>query len=215
MKTNDLIDFLAREPAPPPGRDIVRRRFSLGILAGMAASSLLMAGLLGLRPDLAQVIHDPMFWVRLAFPVAVGAASLAVTVRLSRPGDRVGGGRWFALGLPILLAWGLAAVMLAEVPAGARVALMLGHTWKVCSTLIAVLSIPSIVAVFWAVRGMAPVRLRLAGGAAGLLAGAMAATSYCLHCPEMAPPFWAAWYLLGMFIAGGLGALAGPRWLRW
>lgn len=215
MKTDDLIDFLAREPSPPPGGQIARRRFSLGILGGMSVSSLLMAGLLGLRPDLAQVIQLPMFWVRLAFPLAIGAAALVVTVRLSRPGTRVGVSGWLGVALPILVAWGLAAVVLAEAPSGERAALMLGHTWKVCSTLIAILSLPSIAAVFWAVRGMAPVRLRLAGAAAGLLAGAMAATSYCLHCPEMAPPFWAAWYLLGMVVAGGLGALAGPRWLRW
>lgn len=215
MKTDDLIDFLAREPAPPPGRQTERRRFSAGILAGLAASSLLMLGLLGLRPDLAQVSQTPMFWVRLAFPSAIGVAALLVTLRLSRPGTRVGGSRWAGLGLPILLVWVLAGVVLAQVPVDARGALVLGHTWKVCSTLIALLSLPSIVAVFWAVRGMAPVHLRLAGAAAGLLAGAMAAITYCLHCPEMAPPFWSVWYLLGMLIAGGLGALAGPRWLRW
>ncbi|MGN6482256.1 NrsF family protein [Luteibacter sp.] len=215
MKTDDFIDFLAREPSPPPGRQIARRRFSLGILAGMGTSSLLMAALLGLRPDLAQVIHDPMFWVRMAFPIAIGVAALVVTVRLSRPGVRVGAGGWASVALPVIVAWALAAIVLAGAPEGQRGALMLGHTWKVCSTLIALLSLPSIVAVFWAVRGMAPVRLRLAGAAAGLLAGAMAATSYCLHCPEMAPPFWALWYLLGMVVAGALGALAGPRWLRW
>lgn len=215
MKTDELIDFLAREPSPPPGRQTARRRFSLGILTGMAASSLLMATLLGLRPDLAQVIHDLMFWVRLAFPLAIGAGALALTVRLSRPGARLGVGSWLGVVLPILVAWALAAMVLAEAPAGERAALMLGHTWKVCSTIIAILSLPSIAAVFWAVRGMAPVRLRLAGAAAGLLAGAIAATSYCLHCPEMAPPFWAVWYLLGMVTAGGIGALVGPRWLRW
>ncbi|MGF6495595.1 hypothetical protein ABIE56_003794 [Luteibacter sp. 621] len=215
MKTDDFIDFLARESSPPPGSQAGGPRFAVGVIAGLLASSALMAGLLGLRPDLAQVIHQPMFWVRLAFPVAVALAALHLTTRLARPGARVGGGAWVSLALPIAIAWGLAGVVLAEVAPDARGALMLGHTWKVCSTLIAVLSLPSIVAVFWAVRGMAPVRLRLAGAAAGLLAGAMAAIAYCLHCPEMAPPFWSLWYLLGMLIAGGLGALAGPRFLRW
>jgi Uncharacterized protein conserved in bacteria len=215
MKTDDLIALLAREPAPPPGSQAPARRFSLGIVAGLGTSAALMLGLLGLRPDLAQVIHDPMFWVRLAFPLAVGASALLITLRLSRPGAAVGGGRWLGLAVSVLLAWALAGVVLGEVPAGDRGALVLGHTWKVCSTLIAILSLPSIVAVFWAVRGMAPVRLRLAGAMAGLLGGAMAATAYCLHCPEMAPPFWSLWYLLGMVVAGGIGALAGPRWLRW
>lgn len=52
-------------------------------------------------------------------------------------------------------------------------------------------------------------------GAAGLLAGSTATLAYCLHCPEMQVPFWGAWYLLGMLVPTLVGALAGPRLLRW
>jgi hypothetical protein len=31
----------------------------------------------------------------------------------------------------------------------------------------------------------------------------------------MALPFVAVWYVLGMAIPAGLGALLAPRWLRW
>nr|WP_281399002.1 NrsF family protein [Paenacidovorax monticola] len=33
--------------------------------------------------------------------------------------------------------------------------------------------------------------------------------------PEMAAPFVALWYLAGMALPTALGALLGPRWLRW
>ena len=45
--------------------------------------------------------------------------------------------------------------------------------------------LPVFVATLWAMKGLAPTRLALAGAAAGLLAGAVGAVVYTLHCPEM------------------------------
>ncbi|MFO1333443.1 MAG: NrsF family protein, partial [Rubrivivax sp.] len=56
---------------------------------------------------------------------------------------------------------------------------------------------------------------RAAGFAAGLLAGAIGALAYALACTEMAMSFVAAWYTLGILMVGALGALLGPRVLRW
>jgi hypothetical protein len=64
-------------------------------------------------------------------------------------------------------------------------------------------------------KGLAPTRLRLAGAAAGLLAGTTGALVYCLHCPELEAPFLGFWYLLGMLIPTAVGALLGSRLLRW
>jgi hypothetical protein len=81
--------------------------------------------------------------------------------------------------------------------------------------MIALLSIPLFAAAFWAMNAMAPTRLGLAGAASGLVAGAGGALVYALYCTEMAAPFIAVWYLLGMLIPAALGALLGPRLLRW
>ena len=67
----------------------------------------------------------------------------------------------------------------------------------------------------WAMRGLAPTRLKLAGAAAGFTSGAVGAVVYCLHCPEMDAPFLGFWYLMGMLIPTAVGALLGPRLLRW
>jgi len=48
-----------------------------------------------------------------------------------------------------------------------------------------------------------------------LLAGALGALVYALHCPETATPFLAVWYVVGMAIPTALGAILGPRLLRW
>ena len=61
----------------------------------------------------------------------------------------------------------------------------------------------------------APSRLMMTGAVAGLAAGGLAATIYCLHCPEASPLFVLTWYTLGMALAGLAGALAGERLLRW
>ena len=79
----------------------------------------------------------------------------------------------------------------------------------------AMLSAPVFVAVIWAMRGLAPTRLRLAGAAAGLLAGAVGTLVYSVHCPEVEAPFIGFWYLVGMMIPTTVGAVLGPRLLRW
>ncbi|HWC63691.1 MAG TPA: NrsF family protein, partial [Rhizomicrobium sp.] len=66
-----------------------------------------------------------------------------------------------------------------------------------------------------ALRRLAPTRLTLAGSAAGLVAGAGAATVYGFHCTEMAAPFILIWYTLGIGLAAGLGAMLGQRCLHW
>lgn len=72
-----------------------------------------------------------------------------------------------------------------------------------------------VIAVFWALRGLAPTNLTLSGACGGLLAGSMATIAYSLGCPEMQIPFWGVWYLLGMLVPTVLGALLGRSWLRW
>ena len=96
-----------------------------------------------------------------------------------------------------------------------RTALIFGDTWKTCPFSIAMLSLPLLAATLWAMKGLAPTRLALAGASAGLLAGAMGALVYALHCPESTLPFLATWYVLGMAIPTLAGALLGPRLLRW
>jgi hypothetical protein len=213
MKTDDLVTLLASR-APAVDRRGPARRFALAWVTGLGGALLLMILLLGVRPDIGEAVRVPTFWFRLVYASAIATAALWVTSRLARPGVRVGGA-WAVLATPVALGWVAMAWVLAHAAPGTHLPLILGHTWRVCPVLIAVLAMPAFVAMLWAVRGMAPVRPRLAGAAVGLLAGATGTVAYCLHCPEMAPPFWSTWYLLGMLIPAALGILTGPRALRW
>lgn len=213
MKTDELVTMLATgDIAVKP--HAAARRFSIGIALGLVGATLLMLGLLGLRPDLAQAIMLPMFWVKLGFAGAMAIVSLIASLRLARPGAKL---RRIPLALasPVLVIWILAGYVLSQTQSGQYLTVLLGATWEVCPFLIAMLSVPIFVASMWVMRGLAPTNLPLAGAAAGLLSGSLAALVYCLHCPEMSPAFIGTWYLLGMLIPTAVGALLGNRLLRW
>lgn len=213
MKTDDFVAFLANQPQAVAA-GATARRFALALGVGSLAAILLMMALLGVRKDLAEAIHLPMFWVKLAFPLLLAAGGLVVATRLARPGVRL-------QRAPLLLAaqvaalWLMAAVVLTGANKDERLALLLGSSWMVCPLLIALLSTPIFIGTFWAMASLAPTRPTFSGAMAGMLAGAIAATIYSLHCPEMDAPFVAIWYSLGMAIPAIVGAVLGTRLLRW
>lgn len=213
MKTDDLISMLATGVEPVRG-DVAARRMRTALLWGLAGAALIVAFGFGVRPDLRQAVELPMFWVKMAFPGLVAVAALLLVLRLSHPGMRTGAA-WLGLVLPLLVMLSMAAWVLAHASAEQRLALVLGSTWTVCALNITVVSAPVFVAALWAVKGLAPTRLGLAGACAGLLAGAVGAAVYALHCPELEAPFLAVWYTAGMLIPTAAGAWLGPRLLRW
>lgn len=213
MKTDRLVALLAAGAAPVPAH-AVGRRFAAALGCGLPAAALLMAATLGVRADLAQAAGGVMFWMKLAFTGCLALVGFIAAERLARPGMRLGR-LWAALAAPVLLLWLVAAVVLVQAAPAERPALILGSTWNTCPFNIALLSLPLFAATLWAMKGLAPTRLALAGAGAGLLAGALGALVYALHCPESAAPFLGVWYLLGIAMPTLAGALLGPRVLHW
>lgn len=213
MKTHELIALLAPDSAPIDlGR--VDRRFYAKLAGGALLALAAMLLLMGTRPDLAAASALPMFWVKLLFPAGLAVAALVALRRLSYPGLRLGRVP-AAAALPVAVVWMMAALALLATPAGERLPLVFGQTWLECPVIITLLSVPAFALAFWAARELAPTRLTLAGGAAGLFAGAAAAFAYALHCPETQAPFLAVWYVLGILVPTGAGALLGRRLLHW
>ncbi|MEO7158701.1 MAG: DUF1109 domain-containing protein [Vicinamibacterales bacterium] len=213
MKTDELVTLLATGAlAVEP--DATARRYATALGWGSCGATLLMAITLGVRPDIYDAAWLPMFWIKLALPASLAVGSLFAAARLSRPGARLG---WVpgALVAPVLAIWLLAAFALLGATPQERVELILGSTLKDCLFNVAMLSLPVLAAVLWAMKGLAPTRLALAGAAAGLLAGTIAALVYVLHCPEMEASFIGVWYVAGMLIPTAVGALLGPVLLRW
>ncbi len=213
MTTGDLVALLARSGAATEA-NAVARRYAMALGWGAFGATLLVALTQGVRPDIADAARLPMFWIKLAFPAALVALGLVAAARLSRPGARLGG-LPAMLAVPVIAMWALAAFVLANAAPGTREGLLFGFTWTVCPTNIAMMSIPAFIGALWAMKGLAPTQPVLAGATAGLLAGAIGALAYALHCPEMEAPFLAIWYVAGMLIPTAAGALLGPFVLRW
>jgi hypothetical protein len=217
MKTDELIAMLATNAgsAAEPVRPGAMSRFTQAMGWGAFGATLLMALLLGVRPDIADAAKTPMFWLKLAFPLSLSWMALLAATRLARPGAKLGR-LPLAMAAPVAVIWLMALASLAGAGNGeSRADLVYGDSWAECPINIALLSVPMFAGAFWAMRSLAPVQPVRAGAVAGLLAGAVAASAYALHCPEMAPPFLAIWYVAGMLIPAAVGALIAPKLLRW
>lgn len=211
MKTDALIDLLAREAGPAP-RALVARRLLPAALGGLAASVAVAIAWIGLLP--AATFASLVPWTKIAYAAALAASAGWLTARLSRPAAPATlAGRATAAVVTTMLVVG--AVALWSSPEGARSAAVFGESWLACPSRVLALSLPALAAALWAVRGLGPTRLRSAGFAAGLMAGSLGAIGYALSCPESSPTFVALWYTTGIALVAAVGAALGPRVLRW
>jgi hypothetical protein len=211
MKTSDLIEVLSSGAGPAPHAVAARRLLPVAVL-GVVLSAAGAVGTLGPAP--AEMLAGAALWTKLAYAGALAAAAGWLTARLARPVSRT------AMPLRLLAAvvGGMALLgmaSLAATPGQDRVGHLLGHSWLMCPWSVLALSLPALAGTLWAVRGLAPTRPWMAGLAAGLFAGSLAALGYALACPEVSITFVAIWYSLGIALAGALGAFLGPRILRW
>lgn len=213
MDTERLIESLSAD-VPRVSRHALAKRLGLGILAGAVVATLAVIVVLGIRPDLHLAMRGFSFWMKWIYTASLGAGAVYAVSRLARPAPGSLRGLWL-LAVPVLILVGVGIGELASTPSRNWLAMWLGKSWMVCPWLVLSLAIPIFVGLLWSFRKLAPIRLQAAGAAAGLAAGAWAATIYCLHCPESSAIFVLTWYSLGIALAAALGAWLGPRLLRW
>lgn len=213
MKTEQLITALATG-LEPADRRAPSRAAGIALAGGVLVGTAMMLFGLGLNPALRAYLGEPMFWVKLGFGVALAAASLRLVSALARPGIRAAMSSWLPA-VPVALLWLLAVLALSAGAPEARAELIWGETWRGCLLAIPVLSAPMLAGAVWALRRMAPTCPACAGAAAGALAGGVGSAVYALHCPELAAPFLALWYVIGALIPVLIGAIVGRLLLRW
>ncbi len=211
--SEELIEGLTAD-LRPTSRLVVVRRLVLGAGLGASVSAVLVHAILGFRPDMDQATGDAVFWVKLAYVMALTGLALWACERLTRPHgvarDRI---PWLLA--PVLVVALLAAWELMHVQAPLRMPMVMGHSAEVCPWFILAFSLPPLCGLVWAARGLAPARLRLTGALLGLAAGGAGAAGYSLHCDEATASFLLVWYTLGVAGSALIGWLAGPRLLRW
>lgn len=208
-----LVASLSADLCAVP-RYAAARRVLTGLALGMLVTVIALMLGLGLRRDLTDAMQNSRFWMKALYAAALGALGLIATLRLARPDCGPQRKLWL-LALPLGLLAPVAVLELLHTPPSQWLSMWLGHSWKVCAGVVLLLALPMLIGLFWALKRLAPTRLSLAGATAGLAAGAWAACLYCLHCPETSALFVLTWYSLGIALVTALGALLGPRMLRW
>jgi hypothetical protein len=211
MKTDDLIDLLARDAGPAPTA-LAARRVAPVILGGALASLALSSTALGVVPAAMFATAAP--WFKLAYAGALALAAALWLARLGRPAAPAAAPLRAALAV-FGAALAVGVVAWAATPAPERMPGLMGHSWAGCPVIVLTVGLPALAGGLWALRGLAPTRPRAAGAAAGLLAGALGAFGYAFSCTEGALSFVALWYTLGIAASTALGAVLGPRVLRW
>jgi hypothetical protein len=213
MKTGQFIDLLSAD-VRPVRRGTVGRTLALALVIGGAAALGLMLVTVGLRPDLFEGASSMFLAVKLLFTVSLAGIGSLFLVAASYPGRNARRPLAFTV-LPFLIiaSLGLGAILLAAPMA--RHDMVFGPEWLTCLVCIPLFAIAPFAALVWALRRAAPTDLRRAGAGAGLVAAALGATAYAFHCPGDSLPFIAIWYGLPILFWIFLGAILGPRLLRW
>jgi hypothetical protein len=188
--------------------------FGLALAAGAVIAATVFLLALGVRPDILAVLHTVRFPFKFVVTIALFAAGLRLVLALARPGgDAAAAARLLAV--PALLIGGALVIELAVVPMAAWGPRLIGSNATVCLSAIPVIAIGPLVAILLALRSGAPTAPRRAGASAGLVAAALAATFYAAHCTDDSPLFVATGYSLAIAFVVAVGALLGPRLLRW
>jgi hypothetical protein len=210
MNTDELIAALSREtPAVPPR--LVEKRLGLAALVALLGSAAVVLFFFGPRANLTAV--PAAFVLKALFGAAMAAAAAPLVLQSARPAGRLDRAALPFIGLVIASALA-AAVLVALAPEGRRIAAFV-QGFPPCLKQVPLAAIPGAIAVFLAFRSLSPTRLVHAGAAAGAVSGALAVVAYAMHCPIDSPGYVLAWYPVAVLICTGVGALVGPRLLRW
>jgi hypothetical protein len=211
METDQLIRTLAADNAHrarPVGFVL-----ALALLLAAPVSIAIFLSELGVRPDVMTAMRNPFFDLKFAVTLALAISAIAISLHLSRPEASLRGWAWLLL-IPIgLLVAGIGGEMMMPQRPPMMTRLIGRNAWN-CLTSIPLMALPLLAAALVGLRHGAPTRPAVTGAIAGLLSTGLAATLYASHCTDDSPLFVATWYTIAAALVTAIGALAGPRVLR-
>ena len=212
METDQLIRTLAADNAHrarPVGSVL-----ALSLLLAAPVSIAIFLIELGVRPDVMTAMRNPFFDLKFAVTLALAISAIAISLHLSRPEASLRGWAWLLL-IPIgLLVAGMVGEMMMMPQRPPMMMRLMGRNAWNCLTSIPLMALPLLAAALLGLRHGAPTRPAVAGALAGLLSAGLAATLYASHCTDDSPMFVATWYTIAAVLVAAVGALAGPRVLR-
>lgn len=212
MDTSELIKKLASDPQRP-ARPLSTMWWAAGGLAVALAATAFFA-LLGLRSDITTAAETYRFLFKFLVTITLAVSAFSCVRTLSRPGENWRNAVLCLAVAPVLIAMAV-IVELFTLPSDSWSATLIGTNSIACLTYIPLIGIGPLAIFLWTLHYGAPTRPALAGAAAGLLAGGIAATFYAAKCTDDSPLFVATWYTLAITALAILGAVCANRFARW
>ncbi len=213
MKTDDLVNMLGTNVEPVTGREL-RNTIVIALTVGLVAAFCLMLAIFGVPADPLGGEYFALKLLALAFALGLVAAGATFLIRSARPGEP-GHRPLLLVGLLFfaILSGGIVALAFSD-PA-ARSGMLFGPQWAACLVCIPLLAVAPFASLIWALRKEAPTNLVRTGAITGLVAGALGAAVFAFHHPGGSIPFIVLWYGGPIVLCTLLGAILGPRLLRW
>lgn len=212
MNTARLIEALSADVGPVR-RAPLAKTLSWVMVLGAVIAVCVMLATVGPRPGLADApVH--FLALKLFFTMSLAIIGGVVLFSAMHPGrDLRKLSRYLFLPLGVV---GLAGVVaLSLTPSAAWGEMVLGTHWAMCVVCIPLFATLPFALLIWGLRRGAPTELERTGAIAGLVAGALGAAAYSLHCPDDSLPFVAIWYAGSILLCGVVGKSLGRALLRW
>lgn len=210
MKTDDLIMALAADTMPQKS---VSQRFTRAMPIAIGITLVTFALFWGPRTDIWSALGSAAV-LKTILPLGLVLLSGAFAVALARPGAR-SGYRGAALGLLIALVILAFIIALAVTGVSGLIAALSTPELLTCLLSIPLFALPVLAAVFWGLSAGAALQPALTGAAGGLMAGGIAASVYSLYCDKDMVLFVLPAYSVAILSITLLGAILGPRLLKW
>lgn len=213
MKTDDLIKMLSTNVPPARGRQLgATLLIASGV--GMAVALCFECSMFGTTLEGLEGNHPGIQAGVFVLTLTLVAAGLRLLFVSARPGMRRAGAL-FLIGIVFLLVLVAGIAGLIREPSAGWRGVLSGEPLADCLACVPVVAVPTLVALFWALRQGAPVYPALSGAAAGLVAGAMAVVALALHQPTVSMLATTVLYGGAIVLCTLVGALIGSRLLRW
>ena len=213
MKTDQLIEMLGTNVEPVDHRQVIRT-VGLAVATGAVVALGVMLLLFGVRTDLNVPGTSAFLLVKLVFTIGLVLSTSMYLIKLARPGGERKTPIAF-VAAPFVAVMVIAAISLTFEPVSRWDEMIVGGRWVECLLSIPIIAIVPFAVIVWALRRTAPTDLVRAGALGGLVAGAVSAAGYALHCVDDSLPFVALWYGGTIVLCTLAGATLGPRLLRW
>ncbi|WP_394790670.1 NrsF family protein [Rhodoferax sp.] len=210
MRTVELIQTLSLHAGKKrPARLSFDRALSLSVALSLATALWIVMWVPGIRAGISELVMTLAFQFKVISMSLLFIGGCLLIRATGTPGAKLKPIQYLSPGFLFLVAG-----MLLDTSAYP----WLGASQKsvpICVGAIVLASFPGFFFILAGLRRGIPTRLRFSGALAGFLSGAIGALGYTISCVNDGAAFVAIWYLTAIALMTGIGAILGPRALKW